>query len=110
MSDNTPDTPDTSSNGDAPEPPAGGDATPGRVPEPTPDPTKRRPKDSEFFELPPDLKKLPPGGLPATVSSGTSKPKPDDKQDTAKKGCAGLLLLAGGAAAAAASALFALVS
>jgi hypothetical protein len=110
VSDDTPDTPDTPAGGDSPETPASGDATPGHAPEPTPDPTKRRPKDSEFFELPPDLKKLPPGGLPATVSAGSSKPKPDDKQDAAKKGCAGLLLLAGGAAAAAASALFALVS
>ena len=54
----------------------------------------------------------PPGGLPATVSSGSTGPggaKRDDKAEGAKKGCAGMLLLAGGAAAAAASALIALV-
>lgn len=81
-------------------------------PRPTPDPDgegapkKRRPKDSEFFELPPDLKKMQPGELPATVgTSGGAKNRGDTKksgESPEKKGCAGVLLvcLAAGAAAA----------
>ena len=69
-------------------------------------PQKRRPKDSEFFELPPDLKNISPGELPATVgSSSGSRHKGDTKkagESPDKKGCAGLLLglLAAGAATA----------
>jgi len=72
-------------------------------------PGARRPKDSEFFELPPDLKKLPPGGLPATVSSGKPESKPAESKPggDAKKGCGGVLLFAAGAAAAAAALLLA---
>ena len=90
MSDETPDTPDAPKD----------DGTP-NVP---PDPTKRRPKDSEFLELPPDLKKLPPGGLPATASAGPAKPK-SEPDSGAKKGCGGMILFAVGTAAAAACAL-----
>jgi hypothetical protein len=103
VSEETPDTPETP---DAPAPGAGDRPT-----DPTPDPTKRRPKDSEFFELPPDLKKLPPGGLPATVSSGPMTPKdgtPGAKGEK-KGGCSGLILFAiGSAFAAVASLLFVL--
>ncbi len=74
MSDETPDTPDTPDTpkptGDASDANAangGSGANGGSEPGTGNTPPKRRPKDSEFFELPPDLKKLPPGGLPATV-------------------------------------------
>lgn len=55
-------------------------------------PKKRRPKDSEFFELPPDLKrKMAPGELPIMATS-SSKPKPGaDPKPKGGKGCLGVL-------------------
>lgn len=53
-------------------------------------PRKRRPKDSEFFELPPDLKKkMAPGELPAMA---TSSPREKPAPAKAKGGCMGLFL------------------
>ena len=58
---------------------------------------KRRPKDSEFFELPPDLRNMKPGELPATASSSPKRQSDEGKagESPAKKGCLGLLLVAG---------------
>lgn len=61
-------------------------------------PRKRRPKDSEFFELPPDLKKkMAPGELPVMATS-TPRTKPELEKKAGKGGCLGLLaaLAAGG--------------
>jgi hypothetical protein len=70
--------------------------------EPTPPdeaPRKRRPKDSEFFELPPDLKrKMAPGELPAMATSRSKERKAESEPAKEKGGCLGLLvgLVAGG--------------
>ncbi len=72
------------------------DDTPGGGEEPAK--PKRKPKDSEFFELPPDLRKMTPGELPATAGSSLKSQSDEGKagESPAKKGCLGLLLVVGG--------------